>query len=76
MACTPQVYVEEGLWLARYIREGKVENTKESLDAYAEKSIKKKKKIKEATIKFAQKMLKYPDMRKAAYDKEYRESFK
>ncbi len=76
MACTPQIYVEEGLWLARYIREGKVENTKESLDAYAEKSLSGSKKIKEATIKFAQKMLKYPDMRKAAYDKEYRESFK
>lgn len=76
MACTPQVYIEEGLWLARYIREGKVENTKESLDAYAEKSLSGSKKIKEATIKFAQEMLKYPDMRKAAYDKKYKESFK
>lgn len=76
MACTPQIYVEEGLQLAEYIRKGTVENTKESLTAYAEKSLSGNKEIKEAVIKFAQKMLKYPDMRKAAYDKSYQDSFK
>ena len=39
MACTPQIYVEEGLRLAEYIRKGIVENTKEGLTAYAEKSL-------------------------------------
>ena len=76
MACTPQIYVEEGLRLAEYIRKGTVENTKEGLTAYAEKSLSGNKEIKEAVIKFAQKMLKYPDMRKAAYNKSYRDSLK
>ena len=75
MACTPQIYVEEGLRLAEYIRKGTVENTKEGLTAYAEKSLSGNKEIKEAVIEFAQKMLKYPDMRKAAYDKSYRDNF-
>ena len=75
MACTPQIYVEEGLQLAEYIRKGTVENTKEGLTAYVEKSLSGNKEIKEAVIKFAQKMLKYPDMRKAAYDKSYRDNF-
>ena len=75
MACTPQIYVEEGLQLAEYIRKGTVENTKEGLTAYAEKSLSGNKEIREAVIEFAQKMLKYLDMRKAAYDKSYRDSF-
>lgn len=75
MACTPQIYAEEGLQLAERIRKGTVENTKEGLTTYAEKSLSGNKEIKEAVIKFAQKMLKYPDMRKAAYDKSYRDSF-
>lgn len=76
MACTPQIYVEEGLRLAEYIRKGAVENTKEGLTAYAEKSLSGNKEIKEAVIEFAQKMLKYPDMRKAAYNKSCRDSLK
>ena len=53
MACTPQIYVEEGLRLAEYIRKGTVENTKKGLTAYAEKSLSGNKEIKEAVIKFA-----------------------
>lgn len=75
MACTPQIYAEEGLQLAEHIRKGTVENTKEGLTTYAEKSLSGNKEIKEAAIKFAQKMLKYPDMRKTAYDKSYQDSF-
>lgn len=48
---------------------------KKALTAYAEKSLSGNKEIKEAVIKFAQKILKYPDMRKAAYDKSYRDNF-
>ena len=75
IACTPQIYVEEGLQLAKHIRKGTAENIKEGLTAYAEKSLSGNKEIKEAVIKFAQKILKYPDMRKAAYDKSYRDNF-
>ena len=75
MACTPQVYLEEGLLLAKNIREGKVENTKESLEAYANEKLSGNKKINEAIINFAQKILKYPYMRRATYSKEYKDSF-
>ena len=75
IACTPQIYVEEGPQLAKHIRKGTVENIKKGLTAYAEKSLSGNKEIKEAVIKFAQKILKYPDMRKAAYDKSYRDNF-
>ena len=75
IACTPQIYVEERPQLAKHIRKGTVENIKKGLTAYAEKSLSGNKEIKEAVIKFAQKILKYPDMRKAAYDKSYRDNF-
>lgn len=71
MACTPQVYLSASVSIAEKLREGTLKDdealAEKVKNAYGEHMY-------ERIISVAKKLLKYPDIAKAAYDPDYKKA--
>lgn len=71
MACTPQVYLSASVSIAKQLREGTLKDdealAEKVKNAYGEHVYKR-------IISAAKKLLKYPDITKAAYDPAYKKT--
>lgn len=71
MACTPQIYLSISVSIAKQLREGTLKDNEALAEkvknAYGEH-------VYERIISAAKKLLKYPDITRAAYDPDYKKA--